>query len=215
MNRKTSIFAALAILLSLFATTALFAEERIPLRETFIIRDGRVIESDGEPFVFVRGGKRTFLGVALVDLTPQLREHYGASKDSGVLVGSVEAGSPAEKAGLKVGDIVLSIDGKEIDSSSELRAGLRDKKSGDTVRIDVLRGRGRQTVVATLAEQEVKLPRHLEHINPEELQKRLDGTLRSPEWRARIESIPNCVELQARIRELETRLKDLEKKLQK
>ena len=44
-----------------------------------------------------------YLGVELVDLTPELREHFGAPRDVGVMVGRVEPGSPAARAGLEVG----------------------------------------------------------------------------------------------------------------
>ncbi|HJQ40326.1 MAG TPA: hypothetical protein VKB93_24540, partial [Thermoanaerobaculia bacterium] len=89
------------------------------------------------------------------------------------------------------------------------------KKSGDSVRVDVLRGRNRQTLVATLAEKEIELPRYFRNLDPEELEKFRITVPDPSQWRARVEALPNCVELQTRIRELETRLKDLEKKLQK
>jgi membrane-associated protease RseP (regulator of RpoE activity) len=199
------------VALLLFAAS-LYAEG--PIRRTVIIRDGKVVSSsDGDVMRLngdLFGGKRAFLGVTLIDLTPELREMYGASKDAGVLVGSVEDGSPADKAGIHVGDIVLSIDGTSIDSSSDLRRGLRDKKDGDTARLEVLRGKNRQAIVATVVEREG--PRLFEGGDIEELTRQFN----SPEWRARIERAGgDCGDLQVRIRELETRLKDLEKKLQK
>lgn len=200
----------------LIATTSLVAQERKtprPERTTIIVRDGKVVDIDGEPLIL--GSKRAFLGIQTMDLTPQLREHFGSDKDAGAIVGSVESGSPADKAGLRVGDVVLSVDGKDITSLSDIRRSLREKKGGDSVRIDVLRGRNRQTLVATLIEKEIRMPQVLRSFDPEGLRKQLDSSLLGPEWRTRVDAIPNCVELQSRIKELETRLKDLEKKLQK
>jgi membrane-associated protease RseP (regulator of RpoE activity) len=197
----------------LLSTTALFADS--PVKRTIVIKDGKVVSStenganlllDTELF----GGKRAYLGVTLVDLTDELREHFGAPKDAGLLVSSVEDGSPAEKAGIRVGDIIVGIDGKDVDSSRDLRGGLREKKDGDSVRVEVLRGRARQTLVTNVVEREGRrlfLPGHsFEGLARE---------LADPEWKARIGSLGDCGSLQARIKELETRLKDLEKKLQK
>src|SRR5262249_2628786 len=130
-------------------------------------------------------------------------------KDSGLLVSSVEDGSPADKAGIKVGDIIVGIDGKDVESSGDLRRGLRDKKEGDSVRVEVLRGRARQTLVTSVVERE---PRRL--FVPDVIEG-LGRDFGGPEWKARIETLGDCATLQSRIKELESRLKDLEKKLQK
>jgi membrane-associated protease RseP (regulator of RpoE activity) len=207
----------LTIALSLFITTALAAQTPATPRtraRTVVVKDGKVIRADGDVIPFrheLLGGKRAHLGVSLVDLTAELRDHYGASKDAGVLVGAVEAGSPADKAGVRVGDIILSLDGKDVDSSTDLRLGLSEKKEGDSVRMEVLRGRNRHALVATVVEKEgVRILRGSELRD-------LPVILDSPEWRARFESMTpsNCNDLQTRIKELEGRLKELEKKLQR
>lgn len=194
----------------LIAATSLLAAETHS--RTIIVKDGKVIEGPGAmAFSELLAGKRAFLGVSLTDLSPELREYFGASKDSGVLVASVEDNSPADKAGVRVGDVITAIDGKDVDSSWDLRTALKDKKDGDTTRIEVLRGRNRQTLVATLVERDFG-PR-VRVGNLAELGERLGETFNSPEWRARVETFQNCDELQAKLKELEARLKDLEKKL--
>jgi membrane-associated protease RseP (regulator of RpoE activity) len=205
----------LTIALSLLITAAAAAQTPpAPRNRTIIVRDGKVIKDDSSAIPFraeLLGGKRAHLGVSLIDLTAELRDHYGASKDAGVLVGAVEDGSPADKAGVRVGDIILSVDGKDVDSSMDLRTALTDKKEGDSVRLEVLRGRTRQALVASVVEREGGL-RFLQGKEWRELPMLLD----SPEWRARINAMgPGCNELQTRIKELEGRLKELEKKLQR
>ena len=193
--------------LTLLCSMSLAAQSR-PATRTIVIKDGKVISNGDMGNLRVDlGGKRAHLGVSLIDLTPELREHYGAEKEAGVLVGAVEEGSPAEKAGLRVGDIVLSVDGKDVDSSWDVRAALRDKKEGDSVRLETLRGRARNTVVASVVERE-----GLRMFGGRELQ-RLPEMIEPGEWNARL--VPNCGELQGRIKELESRLKELEKKLQR
>ena len=203
---KKTILTALTLLI-----TAAAIAQAPPQRHTrtLVVRDGKVItdERNGVPFEVLLGGARSYIGVSLTGLTPELREHFGAPKDAGVLVESVQNDSPADKAGIKVGDIVLSADGKDVKSSVDLRTALREKKGGDSVRIEVLRGRTRQTFVATVKERETPRVFQLDE---------LPGVIGSPEWRARIQNFGgDCGDLQSRIKELETRLKDLEKKLQK
>ena len=204
---KSRLILTLTILL---AATSAFAQAKT---RTIVVKDGKVIEGpDMLGWEGLLAGKRAFLGVNLNDLTPELREHFGAPKDAGVLVASVEDNSPADKAGLRVGDIVVAVEGKDIDSTWDLRSALRDKKDGDTARIEVLRGRNRQTLVATLIERDFG-PR-IRVNNLSDLGDRLGDAFNSPEWKARVQSFgQNCDELQAKLKELETRMKDLEKKL--
>lgn len=205
---KETVKKTILISLILLVAAAAFADSPKRQTRTLVVKDGRVITDDfhGEPFEMFLGG-RTYIGVSLVNLSPELREHFGAPKDAGVLVESVQNDSPADKAGVKVGDIVLSVDGKDVKSSGVLRAALREKNAGDSVRLEVLRGRARQTIVTTVKERETPRLIQLDE---------LPGMIGTPEWRARIERMGgDCGDLQNKIKELETRLKDLEKKLQK
>ncbi len=87
------------------------------------------------------------LGVQLGDLPPQLAEYFGA-KDGGVLVSSVTKDSPAEKAGLKAGDVITSINGDRVRDSDDLIDELRDKEG--EVTIGILRDKTESSLKATL-----------------------------------------------------------------
>jgi membrane-associated protease RseP (regulator of RpoE activity) len=205
-------FIALLAFITLFAAAA-FADG--PVRRTIVVKDGKVITDNiqGMEGTELLGGKRAYLGVSLTDISPELREHFGATKENGVLVESVADGSPADKAGLKVGDVIVSVEGKDVRWSGDVRRALRDKKDGDPVRIEVVRGRAHQTIVASVVEKEA--PRLLLPGDVEALTNKVGRAFDGSEWTARVERIGDCAELQSRIKELESRLKELEKKLPK
>jgi serine protease Do len=97
------------------------------------------------------------LGVQLTNLTPQLAEYFGA-KDGGVLVSSVTAGSPAEKAGLKVGDVITSVNGDRVRDSGDLVNELGGIDKGE-VTIGIVRDKKESTVKATVEPTRTRLLR--------------------------------------------------------
>jgi predicted metalloprotease with PDZ domain len=96
---------------------------------------------------------RPKLGVELVDTTPELREHLGGREDAGVLVGKVLEGSSAEKAGVKVGDLLFSIDGDSVGTPGDVIRAV-GRNAGKTVTIEVVRDGRVQRLTATLPEDE-------------------------------------------------------------
>jgi membrane-associated protease RseP (regulator of RpoE activity) len=106
----------------------------------------------GNAWVF-RMGNRPKLGVELVETTPELREHLGGGRDRGVLVGKVMSEMPAEKAGLKVGDLIVSVDGDSVSDASELVEALEDK-DGKTVALEVVRDGKQMRLSVTLPAEE-------------------------------------------------------------
>jgi membrane-associated protease RseP (regulator of RpoE activity) len=98
-----------------------------------------------------RGG---YLGVRPIGMTPELRQHFGAPKYAGVLVGAVEPESPAAKAGIQVGDILTAFDGEEVGSTRDLSRSVRRRKDGETVKVDLLRDRAKKTLAVTVQEVE-------------------------------------------------------------
>ncbi len=112
-------------------------------------------DEGGHDYTFFEGMHgRGFLGVQLMSLTPELRAHFGLSEDVGVMVAKVEANSPAEQAGVQVGDILTEVDGETVDSSWKLARYVRGKEEGDTVSLGLWRDGGAQTVFVTIIERE-------------------------------------------------------------
>jgi Do/DeqQ family serine protease len=84
--------------------------------------------------------KRGQLGIAIQDLTPDLADAFSVARDQrGVLVAQVQEDSSAAKAGLLAGDVVVSVDGRPVETSAQLRNEIGRRRIGDTVKITVLR----------------------------------------------------------------------------
>jgi serine protease Do len=79
------------------------------------------------------------LGIGAEDLSGQLGDYFGAPSGEGILVREVRSGTPAEKAGLKAGDVITKVDGQTVKSTRDLRAQLRQKIDQKTVTLSVLR----------------------------------------------------------------------------
>lgn len=122
-----------------------------------IINQGRVV--------------RGWLGVNIQPLTPQLAKQFGLKDESGVLLVDVIEGSPADKGGLKRGDVVVEYDKKKIENPFQFRNLVAATKPGKTVEIKVIRDGKTMTLKATIEE----LPTELQVFSPSEFDNALKG----------------------------------------
>ena len=83
--------------------------------------------------------QRGRLGVSIQEVNQSLAESFGLSKPAGALVSSVEADSPAAKAGLESGDVILAVNGKEIQSSNELPPIIANIRPGESAKLRIWR----------------------------------------------------------------------------
>ncbi len=100
------------------------------------------------------------LGINAEDLTSQLGSYFGAPNNAGVLVREVRPGTPADKAGLKAGDVITKVEGKEVRTLADLRAQLREKSNQASVNMSVLR-KGSEIAVTVPIEK----PRPMEQMH--------------------------------------------------
>jgi len=82
---------------------------------------------------------RGWLGVAIQDLTPEIAGYYGVQNQKGALVAEVFPGEPAEKAGLKARDIIISVDGKDVSTSRELSKAIASISVGKKATLRIYR----------------------------------------------------------------------------
>lgn len=185
---------------------------------------------------------RGFLGVNLTQLTPELREFFGGSETAGIMVASLVSGGPADKAGVKVGDLILAINDHDVASHMEVLAEIRKLKGGETANLEVLRDGRRESITVAIEERErqrVDLGEHFnwktdgdgefnmffspegEHgalmrqVMPLEAIEGLGDRLKAIDWKELAErSGRSTEELEERLAELEKKLAELAKKLE-
>jgi serine protease Do len=102
----------------------------------------------------VQHGKvtRGRMGVAIQEVTQGLADSFGLPKPQGALVSSVEKGSPAERAGLEPGDVIVRINDRDVNRSSDLPALVAEMRPGTSAKLDVIRKGTPKTVNVTIAE---------------------------------------------------------------
>ncbi|MBJ7556121.1 DegQ family serine endoprotease [Marinomonas spartinae] len=93
---------------------------------------------------------RAWLGVLIQDVNSDLAQSFGLDRPHGALISRVMPKSPAEKAGLQSGDIILSFNGKEINHSSALPYMVGQLKAGEKVTMDIFRDGKNKTISLTL-----------------------------------------------------------------
>jgi serine protease Do len=96
--------------------------------------------------------KRGWLGVSIQDVGAEHAQSFSLPKPAGVLVASVENGTPAERAGLQIGDIILRFNGKELSSAGELVRAVSDAVPGSKAKLDVWRDKSSIEIVVSLGD---------------------------------------------------------------
>ena len=114
--------------------------------------------------------KRGVLGVNIYNVTPDIAKEFGLTESSGALVAGVAPGSAADRAGVKTGDIITSINGVNMKDAGELRNTIGMLRVGDKVEIGLLRDGKARKVNALISERS-----ELETANAVDISKGLEG----------------------------------------
>ena len=108
-----------------------------------LIRDGKVTHSG-----------RASIGATVVSVDPQIAAQAGLSTEQGALVVSVTPGGPADKAGLKSGDVIVKVNNATVDNTSDLTDVLASENPGATATLNVMRGDQSKQMTVTLGEMQ-------------------------------------------------------------
>ena len=98
------------------------------------------------------------IGVQIAPVTKEVAESIGLGKPAGALVQSVEAGGPAEKAGVEAGDIIVKVDGKPVEKSGDLPRIIGNTKPGSKTSLQVFRRGSSRELSVTIGEFEAERP---------------------------------------------------------
>jgi serine protease Do len=107
------------------------------------------------------------IGANLQTITPDLARGLGLAQEWGVIVSDVRRGGPADIAGLSVKDVIVSIDGKPVDSLPLIAFNLYSRRAGDRLRVGVLRGEQHATLEVVVIERPEALDRVIDLVDPE------------------------------------------------
>jgi len=118
----------------------------------------------------IKEGKvtRGWLGITIQNFTPELAREFGLSKSTGALVTEIMKGSPAEKAGLRRGDIIIEVDDKEIKNVESLRNTIAQSTVGRSIKLTIIRDGKHLTLTAKITE----FPQDMAQTTPQESEDR-------------------------------------------
>jgi membrane-associated protease RseP (regulator of RpoE activity) len=91
-------------------------------------------------------GSGAFLGIHLLELNPDLASYFAVNAGDGVLVMGVEKDTPAEKAGVKSGDVIVQMGDKAVQNAADIHGALAGLKKGDKVTLTVMRHGKKETI---------------------------------------------------------------------
>jgi serine protease Do len=160
---------------------------------------------------YVEAVKTVGIGVSMQTLSGKLGDYFGVPDGAGALITEVMKDTPAEKAGLKVGDVIVLVDKEKVQSPSDVSSIIRDKNKGDRVDLVVVRNKAEKSI--TLETDEIDSfgstdpsETYMQYFNKENREGRAPAL-----W---FQDIPNSKETQLKMEELQSQLEAMQRKLE-
>ncbi|MBN2029952.1 PDZ domain-containing protein [bacterium] len=154
-------------------------------------------------------GRQVYLGVTLQDMNADLADYFGLGEDEGVLILDVQEDSPAEKSGLKSGDVIVALDDESVTEPGDIQDILADFEEGDEITVEIVRQRRRQEIAVELEENPNSTIRVFRSFDDFDFPGRMDWEPVIP----RFEDF-NGRNLEFRLEEMKGNLEEMEKNLE-
>jgi len=117
----------------------------------------KVTKPEEWPLPFI-GRERNYIGVFLEEINRDLSEYFGVNKGTGLLVTKIVQGGPAEKAGLKVGDVIIKADGKRIETRREIERIIQGKEEDEKISLEIVRNKKEEEIELRIEQENRDFP---------------------------------------------------------
>jgi serine protease DegQ len=101
---------------------------------------------------------RGWIGVESQDITPEIADSFGLARDRGAIIAGVVRGGPADRAGMRPGDILLAVQGKKVSSTNDMMNLIADLPPGDKAQMTVMRKNRETTIAVTVGRRPRQTP---------------------------------------------------------
>jgi serine protease Do len=145
-------FIFLTLVNAVLAQEAATTQDKEKAKEKSKEKEWAVVSPELAPLRFSFGSDG-YLGIYLEEVTPEKKKDLNLQEERGAVIMKVAEGSPAEKAGLKENDVIISFNSRRVDTVRELQRLLGETPAGRSVTFEVVRGGSTQTLTATLSKR--------------------------------------------------------------
>jgi len=205
LRRISLIISVIAVLVAGIAVAAQKDKEKDKDKATLAEKQKEKAAAEAQAgwFALDWAGEGSYLGAYLEEVTPERTKELGLTEERGAIVMKVVAGGPAEKAGLKENDVIVSFNGRRVDSVREFQRLLGETPPERNVQIEVIRGGSHQTLSTMLAKRSAQNLRLLGpgfdekswKLNEDAMKRAEEATRRSGEtlkrYQERMKELPN------------------------
>lgn len=180
-------------------------------------------------FKFILKSNKPKLGLQLIELNPELGEYFQSPTKKGMLVKKVEKDSPADKAGIKTGDVIIGIGMESVEDLHDITSALKEYKNGDKVELTIIRKGEKIKIPVEIDQSDYEIGNSEIYLNKFDdnfkiYMKELNNNLKtlSPKIKAMIKEFkfdnlqnPDCSDIKIEIEKIKPEIEKLKKEFEK